>query len=150
MTTATATISATTTTWDYPGYWAAVLGANRSASDTVANFDLVADEKAIDAWLDEAEVEAWRVGGVEGRVPDSWLAFRKTAATELLAYAKRAADSEDAVENEWNVYVWPTESGVDAYCVGHDADKSAALRLARTLGAEQIQFGLGGDVLPVR
>lgn len=150
MTTAIATVAATTTTWNYTGYWNTVLGANRSASEVVGDFNLVPDETAIDAWLDEAEVEAWRVGGVGGRIPDSWLAFRKTAAAALLAYAKRAADSEEAVEGAWNVYVWPTESGEDAYCVGHADDKSAALRLARTLGAEQIQFGLGGDVLPVR
>lgn len=33
---------------------------------------------------------------------------------------------------------------------GHEADKASALRLARTVDAEQIQYGLSGDVLPVR
>lgn len=77
------------TAWDYTGYWAVVLGANRSANDVVADFNLVPDENSLDAWLHVAEVEAWRAGG--GRVyeiPDAWIAFHKRALAELLGAAQ--------------------------------------------------------------
>lgn len=55
-----------------------------------------------------------------------------------------------AVEGEWNIYVWLKDDGSKTCCVGHAADKNAALKLARDADAEQIQFGLDGEVVPAK
>jgi hypothetical protein len=70
--------------WTYEGYWAVVLGANRSADDVVAEFKLdVTDRGGLDQWLATAEVEAWRVGAKGGPVPSEWTGHHSEALNEL-------------------------------------------------------------------
>lgn len=70
--------------WDFEGYWSAVLGAYRDADGVVWDFDLdPTDERGLDQWLGEAEVEAWRVGGDGGPMPACWTQFHAMALAEL-------------------------------------------------------------------
>ena len=60
-------------TWTYEGYWAAVLGGNRSAEDVVREFDLdPTNRHTLSEWLGEAEAEAWRVGGKKPKETFDW------------------------------------------------------------------------------
>lgn len=73
--------------WTYDGYWLTVLG-DRGAREVVAEFDLVdlpndGNGLGLDEWLDTAEIEAWRVGGESGRVPQEWAAYHPMALAEL-------------------------------------------------------------------
>lgn len=71
--------------WTYEGYWATVLGANRSAQTVVEEFGLPrgGDLQTLSTWLGTAEVEAWRAGKIAGELPEEWAEFHKRAIDEL-------------------------------------------------------------------
>lgn len=59
--------------WTYEEYWNAVIGADRSASDVVREFELDAlDRRGMSDWLGVAEAEAWARGTQGGPVPIEW------------------------------------------------------------------------------
>lgn len=71
------------TTWTYEGYWNAVLGANRSASDVVSEFELnTGDRRGLDEWLGQAEGEALAIGGL-GELPEEWSDYHERALNAL-------------------------------------------------------------------
>ena len=74
-----------TTAWTYDGYWTAVLGM-RNADEVRAEFGLdVSDRRGLDEWLSLAEVEAWRIGGEGGDLPEEWRVFHTRALADLAA-----------------------------------------------------------------
>ena len=75
------------TSWTFDGYWNTVLGA-RTADNVVREFKLnVSDAHGLDVWLGEAESEAWRQGGQEGNMPETWTAFHSKALDALVEVA---------------------------------------------------------------
>ncbi len=72
------------TSWDFDGYWNAVLGDKRDAEDVCVEFNLdPRDRRGLDEWLGAAEAEAWRVGGLGGDMPKSWWAHHTQALDAL-------------------------------------------------------------------
>lgn len=72
-------------TWTYGGYVASVLGVS-GADGAVLEHDLdTSDRRGLDEWLGVAEVEAWRVGGLGGDLPEEWAGFHARALDELCA-----------------------------------------------------------------
>jgi hypothetical protein len=66
--------------WTWCGYWNLVLGASRDAADVVREFELdPTDRPGLDAWLGEAEAEAWREGNLGGPIPSSWTTYHARA-----------------------------------------------------------------------
>lgn len=77
----------TAKTWDYEGYWNAVIGRGNAAS-IVGEFDLDPTDRAgLDEWLGKAEAESWRVGdGYDGSpIPAEWAEHHEKALEELCA-----------------------------------------------------------------
>ena len=73
-------------TWDFDGYWNAVLGAERTPGRVIGEFELEpADRRGLDEWLGHAEVEAWRVGGEGGDLPEEWAVHHARALAALCA-----------------------------------------------------------------
>ena len=77
------TTTTTATTWDYEGFWNAVIG--RTPSRCVTEFGLTGDRAAVFAWVDEAAVQAWQAGAQGGRMPKEWVEFVERAADVLAA-----------------------------------------------------------------
>jgi hypothetical protein len=72
--------------WTYDGYWAAVLGASRTAGEVVREFDLVGGddgERGLDEWLGHSEAEAWSQGAEGGDLPEEWVGYHARALREL-------------------------------------------------------------------
>ena len=86
MTNATTTqATETKTAWTEEGYWATVLG-QKTPAQAVREYGLVpSDRSGVDEWLGTAEVEAWRVGGEGGEIPESWSGFHANALDRLCA-----------------------------------------------------------------
>lgn len=76
---------------DYEGYWSVVVGPDRTAESTVAEFGLVAD--GLEEWIAEAEMGAWMAGGnaAEDFPGEQWAEHR-----DRLEEALCAAIGEDA------------------------------------------------------
>ena len=86
--------------WDYEGYWAAVLGPNRSASDVVREFELTLSRgrRDVDEWLGRAEAEALSIGRLGTSDAEQFSAFHERA-LEALERAIRCAPTPEAVQN---------------------------------------------------
>ena len=83
--------------WDFDGYWNVVLGDRRDAEAVCAEFDLdPRDRHGLDAWLGEAEVEAWKAGACGGDLPDEWREHHTQALDALNGVAYEAVRNRRA------------------------------------------------------
>jgi hypothetical protein len=68
--------------WTYEGYWAVVLGANRTPAEVVSALRLAAGDD-VEHRLRLAEVAAWREGRDGDELPPDWAAHHTTALAAL-------------------------------------------------------------------
>lgn len=87
--------------WTWGGYWAVVLGANRTAATLVHEFDLIGGSvRDLNEWLGTAESTAWEAGGFGGTpYPEEWSDFHRRA-LDLIC---RAVEEEDDVSGRCDV-----------------------------------------------
>lgn len=77
-------MTTTTIDWTFEGYWNTVLGADRSAADVVAEYDLEGGNRpSLSEWLSTAESEAWQLGRLGASQGAAWGRFHEPALDAL-------------------------------------------------------------------
>lgn len=74
---------------DFSSYWNLVIGPHHDTESALA--ELLVDADDIDAWLHDAEAEAWAQGGLGGSVPPTWAPHHAQALAQITEARTAAA-----------------------------------------------------------
>lgn len=139
---------------DFAGYWNLVIGPHHDTESALE--ELLVDADDIDAWLRDAEAEAWAQGGLGGSVPATWAAHHAKALAQIteartaaalriaLDALPRAERLEDGAIAYWEqgTQAWyrVTEGDAVAYVVGYlGKEDGYSLWCAATIAQELVR-----------